>query len=120
MAMKCVVPAHIHFHPARISVRHRLPPFGEPLLHQPDLGGLRGGNAAAKDRDGLAGVVGFRPLGHLYGLGVVADHARHELDVGGGIGAADAVLTRLLDAGLGHLNLRRGAGSDRDEPDGEA
>ena len=50
-----------------------------------------------------ARAVRLGPSGHLHGLGVVADHAGHELDVSRGVRTANAVAARLLDAAGGRL-----------------
>ena len=98
------------FMPARVRLGHRLIPILQPLAHQTDLRRLRHRDAPAKDLERLARAVRLGPLGHLHGLRVVADHARHELDVGGGVRATNAVDARLLDARHGTSLRARAAG----------
>src|SRR5919108_6454247 len=77
-----------HQHPAvavcvLAGVGHLLAAGLQPFLHQLDLALLRGLHALREQPDLAARAALRHVCGHLERLGVVVDHALHELDVGG-------------------------------------
>ena len=87
-----------------VDFGHGLAPVAQPRLHDVDLVLLPVDDAGAERPDGGAGAVFRGEAGHDQGLGVVADHAGHEVDVGGvvaGQGAVGAGLVEGLELGHG-------------------
>ena len=81
-------PSH---HSIPVGLRHRLAAVAEPALHGRDLVLLGIDDPLGQGAHRWAGAVGGRPAGHHDGLGMVADHAGHEVHVRLGIGMAGAV-----------------------------
>ena len=73
---------------------HGLPPLAEPPLHRGDLVLLRVDDAGGEGLHRLARAALGSEAGHDEGLGMVADHARHEVDVGLGERRPGTVLPR--------------------------
>ena len=98
-----------HHVTARVGGWHELLVLAQPALRERDLVVLGHHDALAQDAHRRTRAMRGRPPGHLDGLGMVADHPRHEVHVGRGIGSATAVglglrgglQGRLLDGGGG-------------------
>jgi hypothetical protein len=84
-------PAHLHLHARRIGIGHRQVSGGEPPLHSRNLILLRVDDALGQALNRGTGSMRRRPPRHFDCLGVVRDHVGHEVDVGRGIGAPNAV-----------------------------
>ena len=63
----------------------------QPSLHHLDFVGLRDLDALRQLPHGVTGRPAVDQVGHLHGLRMMADHALHELHVGGGMPNARAV-----------------------------
>src|SRR5205814_4807978 len=90
---------HDHFHSLRRGLGHRLLAIAQPLLHGGDLVTLSVDDPVAQRMHRRTRTVTGGPAGHYDGLGMVADHSRHEVDIGGRIWTPSAVLPRLGDGG---------------------
>src|SRR5919112_2327964 len=79
------------------------PAVSQPALHRHYLVLLAVDDPFGQGPNRGSCAMRRRPSGHEKGLGMMADHGRHELDVGLGVGIADAVRPRLGDRGTVRL-----------------
>ena len=87
-----------------VGVGHRLAAIAQPVAHRLDLVALADDHALAQHAEVGTGAVRRRPSGDQHRLGVVRDHAGHEVDVRFAVGLADEVGTcRGIGGLLGQL-----------------
>ena len=74
----------VHLHPVmgRVGCGHDLAAVTQPVAHELDLVALGDDLALAENAHVRPRTVRCRPAGNQDRLGVVRDHARHEIDVG--------------------------------------